>query len=241
MLRGTRKYWLIAIIFGLFATMLFYIYMQDIKTRYSPKDLVQVVKARQDIPKDTVINVNAVELDNLPAQYVHPDVVRDKSAVVGKVATVNIIAGEQILNKKLLSSVDQEKRLAYSIPQSKRAVSVAVDNVSGVSGFIQAGDMVDVIAVMEVQSPGEQSAIPFSVLAIQNIQVLAVGENLSGTANSAQKGDVQGKTVTLAVSEEEAQRLALASEKGSIRLLLRSPVDKGTTTLAPFQSQEFLK
>ncbi|MEN6391835.1 MAG: Flp pilus assembly protein CpaB [Syntrophomonas sp.] len=239
MLRGTRKYWLIALVFGLLVAALFYRYLHDMKTAYTPKDLVPVVKANQNIPKDTVINTNALVIENIPAQYVHPDAVRDMTAVAGKVTTTNIAAGEQILNQKMLGTSDEEKRLAYTVPQNKRAMSIAVDSVSGVSGNIQQGDIVDVIAVIDVKTAGETDAVTYSLLAAQNITVLSIGENTSTSAEK--KTQDKATTVTLAVSVEEAQRLALATEKGAIRLLLRSPVDKATTVAPAMGPKEFVR
>lgn len=238
MLRGTRKYWLIALVFGLLVAALFYRYLHDMKTAYTPKNLVTVVKARDNIAKDTVINVNSLVIEEIPAQYVHPDAARDKTAVVGKVTTSNIAAGEQILNQKMLGASDQEKRLAYVVPQNKRAMSVAVDSVSGVSAHVQQGDTVDVVAVVDVKIAGEGDAITYSLLVVQNVVVLAIGEN---TVAGGEKKAGAATTVTLALSVEEAQRLAMATEKGAIRLLLRSPVDKGTTTLPPMGPKEFIK
>lgn len=239
MLRGTRKYWLIALVFGLLVAALFYRYLYDMKTAYTPKDLVPVVKAKENIPKDTVISTNALFIEKIPAQYVHPDAVRDMTAVAGKVTTSNIAAGEQVLNQKMLGASDEEKRLAYTVPQNKRAMSVAVDSVSGVSGNVQRGDIVDVVAVVDVKTAGEADTITYSLLVVQNVTVLATGENTSTSAEK--KTQDKAATVTLAVSVEEAQRLAMATEKGAIRLLLRSPVDKGTTTLPPMGPKEFVR
>ncbi len=238
MLRGSKKYWVMAIVFGLIVTGLFYVYLQQIKRAYTPGDLVPVVKAAQNIPKDTVINPNHIVVEQIPSQYVHSEAVRDKAAVLGKVATSSIFNGEQILNQNLLSSGDQEQRMAYTIPENKRAMSVAVTSVSGVSGYVQPGDHVDVISVLDFKQTGAD-AIPYSVVVLQNIQVLSVGDNPIISAEKKAQ-EAAGKTVTLAVSVQEAQRLALAVEKGAIRLLLRSPVDKGTVAPAPFQGADFL-
>lgn len=238
MLRGTRKYWLIALVFGLLVAALFYRYLHDMKTAYTPKDLVSVVKAKENIPKDTVIDINSLVVEEIPTQYVHPDAARDKTAVAGKVTTSNIAAGEQILNQKMLGASDEEKRLAYVVPQNKRAMSVAVDSVSGVSSHVQPGDVVDVVAVIDVKTAGEGEAITYSLLVVQNVEVLAIGENAGSTA---EKKNQDESTVTLAVTVEEAQRLAMATEKGAIRLLLRSPVDKGTITLPAMGPKEFVK
>lgn len=238
MLRGTRKYWLIALVFGLLVAALFYRYLHDMKTAYTPKDLVTVVKAKENIAKDTVINTNSLVVEEIPAQYVHPDAVRDRTAVLGKVTTSNIVAGEQVLTQKILGSSDEEKRFAYAVPQNKRAMSVAVDSVSGVSGHVQSGDMVDVVAVVDVKTAGEADAITYSLLVVQNVPVLSIGQS---TSSDVEKKAQDATTVTLAVSVEEAQRLALATEKGAIRLLLRSPVDKGTAVSPPIGPKEFVR
>lgn len=240
MLKGSRKYWLIALLFGLAAGLAFYRYLQEIKELYRPDDLVQVVRAREAIPGNSVINEKQVEITSLPAKYVHPDALVKENAVVGKIATSDISAGEEILKGRLLSAKDSDRRLAYTIPVSKRAVSIPIDNINGVSGFIEAGDRVDIIGTVDIPLPtaqGNETSRTYSVLTLQNIEVLAVGEN-PDTVNP--KNPVGPKTITLAVAIQEAQPLVLASERGKLRLLLRHPVDKARAELAPFRLQDFL-
>jgi len=240
-LKGSRKYWLIAVLCGLVAALLFYRYMQDIKTSYLPDDLIKVVRATASIKKDTLISDKQVEVVELPAQYAHPDSLRSKEAVVGKIAVSDIAAGEEILKQKLLSPEDKDRRLAYAVPKLKRAVSIPIDNISGVSGFIEPGDKVDVVATVDIpvrDFQGNEKPTSFSILVLQDIEVLAVGVNpdIAGKENSA-----VGKTLTLAVSVEEAQPLVLASERGNLRLLLRSPIDDSKADLKLYQLKDFLK
>lgn len=240
MLKGSRKYWLIALLFGLAAGLAFYRYLQEIKELYRPDDLVSVVRAREAIPRDSVIKEEQIEIASLPAKYVHPDALVKENAVVGKIATSDIAAGEEILKGRLLSAKDSDRRLAYTIPVSKRAVSIPIDNINGVSGFIEAGDRVDIIGTVDIPLPtaqGNETSRTYSVLTLQDIEVLAVGEN-PDTVNP--KNPVGPKTITLAVAIQEAQPLVLASERGRLRLLLRHPVDKARTVLAPFRLQDFL-
>lgn len=240
MLKGSRKYWLIALLFGLAAGLAFYRYLQEIKELYRPDDLVSVVRARETIPRDSVIKEEQIEIASLPSKYVHPDALVKENAVVGKIATSDIAAGEEILKGRLLSAKDSDRRLAYTIPVSKRAVSIPIDNINGVSGFIEAGDRVDIIGTVDIPlstAQGNETSRTYSVLTLQDIEVLAVGEN-PDTVNP--KNPVGPKTITLAVALQEAQPLVLASERGRLRLLLRHPVDKARAVLAPFRLQDFL-
>ncbi len=239
MFRGSRKYWVIAIICGLVASLLSYRYLQDIKSRYAPDDLVPVVIANVNIVKDTVIKAEQLKTENLPGQYVHPHAIHEVKDAAGKIATANIAAGEDVLDSKLVSSADKASRMAYMIPGSKRAVSIPVNEISGVAGFIKVGDRIDIMATMDLSATAEATDKPiaYSVLTLQNIEVLAVGENPESLDKKSSGGS---KTLTLAVSLQEAQPLVLASERGNLRILLRSPVDQSKTNLAPFQLKNFL-
>jgi len=240
-LRGSKKYWVIAVLCGLMASLLFYRYLQDIKTRYLPDDLIKVVRATTPIERDTLITDNQVEVLQLPAKYVHPDSLQDKESVVGKIAVSDIAAGEEILKQKLLSPSDKTRRLAYSVPENKRAVSIPIDSISGVSGFIEPGDRVDIVGTVDIpvqDYQGNEKPASFSILVLQDIEVLAVGINPDANGRESSSGD---KTLTLAVSTEEAQPLVLASERGRLRLLLRSPIDDSKADLEPYQLEDFLK
>ncbi|MEN6347846.1 MAG: Flp pilus assembly protein CpaB, partial [Syntrophomonas sp.] len=173
MLKGSRKYWFIALVFGLAAAILSYRYMQDIKASYSPSNLVQVVKARQAIAPDTVIKKEQLEVVQLPSKYAHPDAFTKKDMVIGKIATSDISAGEEILKEKLLSPQDKERRLSYKIPPSKRAISIPINNVSGVSGYIKPGDRVDIIATLDIplSVSGNEQKTSFSILTLQDVEV----------------------------------------------------------------------
>ncbi|MEN6460378.1 MAG: Flp pilus assembly protein CpaB [Syntrophomonas sp.] len=236
MFKGTRKYWAIAIICGLIASFLSYQYIQTIKNRYEPDNLVKIVKASQNIKKDTIITAEQITVEKIPDNYVHPDAIKDKQLVVGKTAVREVFPGEQMLKQDLLSSSSKTGRLAYSIPVNKRGISVPIDSISGVSGYIKPGDRVDIIGTIEI--PIGEKPVSFSVYTLQNIEVLAMPNNQ--TDNGKKIAD-DAKSIVLAVAPQEAQRLVLASEKGNLRLLLRSPVDKSWVVLPPYQLTDFLK
>lgn len=237
MLKGTKKYWFIAIICGIAAVLLSYQYMQDVKRRYSPDDLVQVVIAREAIKKDSLITENQVMLDHLPAKYVHPNSLRKLNLVAGKTAVTDIAGGEQIIKERLVSASEKTHRLAYSIPASMRAVSIPISSISGVSGYIKVGDRVDIAVTIDVPDAAGGGAVPATVVALQDIEVLAVGDN---PESLSQKNAEGAKTLTLAVSIQEAEPLILGSERGNLRLMLRPPVDKSKSAVAPYRISNFL-
>lgn len=230
MLKGSRKYWTLAVICGVLASGLFYLYIQDVKQQYQPDDLVTVIKARIDLERDSVVTEEMLEAATLPGKYVHPDAVQNRQDIIGKIAGSDISAGEIVLKQKLIGQDSSTDRMAYRVPESKRAVAIGINSISGVAGYTKEGDYVDVFATLDVaDSSGSGEEATFTVLILQDIEVLAVG------SNSGQNDGEGGKTITLAVSPQQASSLILASERGSVRLALRSPVDHALTTVPPLQ------
>jgi len=238
-LKGSRKYWFIAIVCGLVTTMLGYRYLMDLRTSYSPNNLVQVVVAKENIKMDSLISRSQVKLAAVPAPYVNAIASHRIETVVGKTAIADISAGEQVLVSRLVSPTDKNKRLSYAVPPQERAVSIAIDNISGVAGYVKAGDRIDIVATIDVPLDEQVNGNTrtFSILALQNIEVLAVGENLELADKKKSAGS---KSLTLAVKVEDSLPLVLASERGNLRLLLRSPVDKSIVAVPPYQTRNLL-
>lgn len=218
-------------------------------------EMAPVVVAKQDIPVRTEITDSMVEVKQIPAQARHSLAVTSAKDVVGHVSKLPISAGEQVISSKFAVQ-RAESGLTYIIPPNKRAISVAVSEVIGSGGMILPGDFVDVIAVFDAKAMGKDVA----TYILQGIQVLAVAQLLEGDAvkqdstvqkleknanSSLNRGQTsaadqpkeeaqpqpKAKTVTLAVSPEEAQRLVLAEEMGKLRLALRAVKDLNTVTL----------
>ncbi|MGI6488870.1 MAG: Flp pilus assembly protein CpaB [Syntrophomonadaceae bacterium] len=236
-MKNARKFWALAVIFGLVAALLAYQYTEKVKARYEPDNLVEVVKAAVDISRDSIITPEQVEVERVPAQFSHPAAARSQQAIIGKVATSDISAGEQILTSKVLTDKSKAGRLAYCIPEGKRAVSIAVNPVIGVAGLVKPGDRVDVIGTVDLDSGG--TSVVVTTIFLQDIEVLAVGKTMteSRAVSVAEAKEIEAKTMTLAVSPEEVRSLVLVAERGSIRLALRSPVDEGRAVLPPCNLQ----
>ena len=236
MFKGVKKYWFIAILCGLIASGLFYVFLLQVEEQYRPDDLVTVVKAAHPIAADEIIRLEQLMTTEVPAKYAHPNGVRDTAQVVGKISTSDIAAGEEIIKEKLVGEKEKVGRLAYKVPLNKRAVAISINETSAVSFNVQPGDHVDVMVTLDIgDAAGGDAAATLFVL--QDIEVLSVGAK--GIA--AGEENTGAKTLTLAVTPEQARPLVLASERGSIRLLLRSPVDNSQYILPAFRMNNFIQ
>jgi len=142
--------------------------------------------------------------------------------VAGRVTVTNIGVREPITNLKLAAS-GASGGLSAVIPDGYRAMTVKVDDVVGVSGFVMPGSYVDVVAV--INPPDGGNSDPISKIVLQNIKVLANGQNIDRPKNDREPESV--KAVTLQVLPEQAEKLALASTEGKLQLVMRNSVDQG--------------
>jgi pilus assembly protein CpaB len=142
---------------------------------------------------------------------------------VGRVAVVNIAPREAITDAKLAPE-GTEGGLTAVIPEGYRAMTVKVDDAVGVSGFIQPGAVVDVVVVIDPRENGINQD-PISKVVLQNIKVLANGQNIDKPKNEREATTV--KAVTLQVTPEQAEKLALAANEGKLQLIMRNSTDQG--------------
>ena len=141
--------------------------------------------------------------------------------VTDRVAVVNIAAREPITDSRLAPE-GSVGGLSAIIPEGYRAMTVKVDDVVGLSGYIMPGSLVDVVVVIR---PDDSAQGPISKIVLQNIKVLANGQNLDKPENQRDANSV--KVATLLVTPEQAEKLALASTEGRLQLVMRNSVDQG--------------
>ncbi|MDK2821783.1 MAG: pilus assembly protein CpaB [Clostridia bacterium] len=209
---------IVAIIFGLTTSFLVYNYLNKAKQSIYNTEYVNIVVAAQDIPAKTVLKKNMLSLKKIPKKYMHIKETSDFEDVVDKILLVPVTAGESIMTNQLLNPKSTKEGLAYIVPIGKRALTIPVDEVSGVAGLIKPGDRVDVIATVVIDDE------PFTLILLQDVEVLAVGKLMDINTEGSKK-PIENNTVTLAVTHAEAKPLMLASQRGAIRLMLRSPLD----------------
>ena len=179
---------------------------------------VGVVVAAEDIPFGSTIRPDQVTLSAWPKDRYPKDVLTDVKAASGRIARREFMRGEPIVESKLLTTSANVGMLSLRIPQGMRAFTVRVNEVVGVGGFILPDSRVDV--VLTTESPGGQRG-RISKIILEDVRVLAAGQKTD--QKNGEPATVG--TVTLAVTPEEAEKLALASADGNIHLVLRNFAD----------------
>lgn len=217
---SNKKLLSIAVVLSLMTVILVYHYLKGITSEQTVQDGVSVVVAKVDISPKTKITPDMVAEVKMPSAYIQPGAVISLNKVVGIVAREHIVSGEQISERRL---VRDGKSVGFTgiIPRDKRALTVAVNEVKGVAGFIKAGDYVDVVVTFDTAAVGED----VSHVVMQNILVLASNRDTETVATEPGKDGAKevskNATVTVAVTPDEAAKLTLSEEKGKIRLVLR--------------------
>jgi pilus assembly protein CpaB len=184
-------------------------------------NVVDVAVAARDMGAGRVLEARDVRLIEWPAGSVPSGFSRSPAEVVGRGLLTDVKENEPLLAGKMASK-EAGGGLPVVIPAGKRAMSVEVDEVVGVAGFVLPGTRVDVLVTLD-QSAGEQ--IPRARILLQNILVASAGQI---TERDAQGEPKSVTVVTLLVDPAEGEKLALASAKGSLRLALRNSLDTET-------------
>jgi pilus assembly protein CpaB len=140
--------------------------------------------------------------------------------LVGRGVIAPFVKNEPIIDAKL-SSKEAGAGLPPLIPEGMRAVSVRVDDVIGVAGYVLPNSRVDVLATA---NPTDQRADTTTKVILSNVQVVTAGTRIE---QDQENKPVQVTVVTLVVNPEQAERLALASTEGKVQLALRNPLDQG--------------
>jgi len=200
------------------------------------------VVARADIPAGGEITADNVKIIDVPVGLLLQGAFTTTEKLLGETARYPIAAGEQLTQAKVGPQVNDDA-LAFVVPQGMRAVAVKVDEISGVGGLLVAGDRVDVIAVFDRDDVDADKAVTI----LQSVEVLSVAqeaqEPVAGSAGTDRQGSTSGqrpsdrdpqpdaRTVTLAVTAEQAQLLALVQEYGKIWLSLRAFGDEAPVSI----------
>lgn len=220
---------ILAVIIGLAAAGGIYLYLKNMEKTYEVNgDFVKVAVARQRIPAKTQITAQMLELKEFPAKYINERAAVDSKEVIGKIAKSDILTGEQVLRDKLAKDKETSDGLSFLLQPGKRAVTIAVNEVSGLAGLVKPGDRVDVLGTFDLQGAVGQEKSSLTTLLIQNVDVLSTDQSTNPGAGSSPDGKkaAPARTITLSVTPEQAQPLVLCSEKGSIRLMLRPAADQ---------------
>jgi pilus assembly protein CpaB len=210
-----------ALIFGVLAAVSISKYLSSAQA-YT-KNLNKIAVAKVAIPIGSKIIAEQIMVVQFPKESTPDGAFDSPEKLAGRVAVMNIGAREPITEARLAPE-GTAAGLAAVIPEGYRAMTVKVDDAAGISGFIIPGTMVDVVVTID---PREGSGMqdPISKIVLQNIKVLANGQNIDKPENEREANSV--KAVTLQVTPEQAEKLALASSEGKLQLMMRNQVDQG--------------
>ncbi len=191
---------------------------QPVKTVNAPTQ--PVVVAAADLSLGTELKKEDLAVVNFPVGQAPAGAFAKPADIIGRGVISPLVKNEPVLSAKLASK-EAGAGLPPVIPDGMRAVSVRVNEVIGVAGYVLPGTRVDVVATA---NPTNNSTDITSKVILANVQVLTAGTRME---QDQEKGKpMQVTVVTLLVYPEQAERLALASTEGKIQLALRNPMDQ---------------
>lgn len=189
---------------------------------------VQSVVASHALPLGTRLTKDHVKLVTWPADSQVPGSFASMDAVLNR-GVITAMAENQPLTESNLAPLASGAGLPPSIPEGMRAISVKVNEVVGVAGFVVPGTRVDVMVTLSARRT--QDADSVSRIVVSNVQVLTAGTRYD--QENAKKGEpIPSTVVTLLVTPADGERVALAAAEGQIMLTLRNPVDVTPTETA---------
>ncbi|NOT25175.1 MAG: Flp pilus assembly protein CpaB [Acidobacteria bacterium] len=200
---------------------------------------VKVVVASGYIPVGTRLTKNHLRVATFPARNPVPGAFADPEQLVDRGVVATLDENEPITANKV-AGPEAGAGLPPVIPAGMRAMSVRVNEVIGVAGFVLPGTRVDVIVTVSDDGDGSGPEEAMSRTVLSNVVVLTAGTRYD--QDRAKDGQAQRSTViTLAVLPEDAERVALATSEGTISLALRNPVDVDQTKTTGIRFASLMK
>jgi len=202
--------------------------------RAAAGDTIELVVAASEIPIGARIEASQLRTTRWPLDAEPEGAVKKPEDAIGQIARVTIEKNRPVVGTELVAQ--GVGLLPMLITEGMRAMSVKVDSVTGVSGFVTPNSRVDVLVAGKPEGRGNEEER--SKLILQNVRVLATGKSIE----QQDEKPVEVPTVTLLVSPEEAEKLTLATRQEPVRLALRNFRDEelvrtaGISTTALFAS-----
>ena len=190
---------------------------------------VKVVTAKTSIPERTLIKEDMLSFTTMPSNKVPNGALMRTTDLVGRPTRVAIQPGEVITTQKVFASI-LDMGLSGRIPPDCRAITVGISDVTGVAGFAQPGDYVDVLLI---SSQVENNKV-VSEMILQNVLLLAINKQVENQSSAPAQGNAKGQNTgnqpkvtgspamaTMALVPEDALKLAAKAQLGQIYLVLR--------------------
>lgn len=181
-------------------------------------ETLDVVVAAEDITEGKSLAETDLKTKRFTAEAVPAGAFLDADSLVGRVTMMPIFAGEPVMENKL-APIGSAAGLEVKIQPGMRAMAIPVNDAVGVNGFIVPNSRVDVLVTIR---PKQNQQMQTAKVFLQNMRVLTAGQHLSRDANGK---PITASTVTLEVSPQEAELLAVAMQEGVLQLALRGYAD----------------
>ncbi len=215
----------LAVVVALGVAVLIHGQIQQVtQSQAQARETQTVVVAAVDLPWGTSITSSMIKAvpylkESLPAgSFSNP------ASLVGRTTMFPMKANEPLFESKLAPTSVSTGGVAALVSPKKRAMGVKVDKVVGVSGFIHPGNRVDVLVTL---SGTDKVHVPTTKIVLENILVLATGTELEKSGK--QEKPAQVDVITLEVTPEEGEKLALAATEGKLQLALRNFADSANS------------
>lgn len=236
---------IVAVVLGGVAAFAAFAYLNGVqRAAQAGSTMTDVLVASQDIPRGTLANdllsSGMAQVTKMPLRYIPSGAISSVTGVTDRVLAVPVTKGEVLTTARF--QYPSEAGLSYNVPAGFVAVTVPVDDARGIAELVKPGDRVAVLTTVANRTGGGD----VTGYAVKGARVLAVGRSTGTEAQGAQAGSSGGvlgggsssgssgsKTITLAVSGDDAQKVVFAAEAGRLWLALLPTTESQVATIAP--------
>jgi pilus assembly protein CpaB len=199
----------------------------------APAETTPVVVAANDVPRGMVLSTELVKTRNYPKELVPTGAILKTADALERSTYTSLVKDEPLLESKL--SPKGQRGLASLVPAGMRAFTITTPTLAaGVAGFILPGNKVDVLLTVATLSnaPNDMTGGGSTTTLLQNVEILAVDQRMDAPAENKVKAE-DLRSVTLLVTPDQAAKLDLGQNKGTLHLTLRNPEDDLAAKVRP--------
>lgn len=215
-MNSTKKIIILAVILSIITTFLIFNYINKSQGTVKKEEFVEIYVASKNIEANTKITTNMIKKIKINKESYMTNSIQNINEIVGSYAKDKIYIGEVVPKGRLLNN--DEKELSLRIPEGYRAMSILVNEAIAVSDLLKSGDYVDVYVTLDENK--EKNLPHITKLILEDKLVLAIGKELN-RIKGLRVETPQRYTLTLAVTVEEGEKLALGEDMGRLKLVLR--------------------
>jgi pilus assembly protein CpaB len=232
-----RRALLIALAVSLLGVVLLMLYLKRFEREASGGDKVKLLIAIKPMERGKPIQEEQLSTHEVPQAYLEPRAVREteKAKIIGLRLGTTLQAGQTLMWTDLVTANEERRDLSTLILPGHRGVSIKTRREDSSAGMVKPGDYVDVIVTMSEGNPNNPTDTKSALVILQKVLVLASGYDTSPETADLRAKDarLQESILTISLSVQEAQLLAVAGEKGTLSVALRNPDDNSIANNLP--------